>query len=150
MAAARKTTRETPETGLSAEEKEALKERAAETRTRKGRTTPEQDAAEVLAKIAAMAPADRAIAERVHEVVTAAGPDLAPKTWYGMPAYFKSGKVVCFFQDGGKFKSRYCTFGFQDSAALDDGSMWPTSFAITEVTPAVAEQIRALVQRAVG
>lgn len=145
------TKKQAADDGLSAEEKAAMKEALAERRKRsRGKTTPEEDLAEVLAKIAAMNDADRAVAEAVHELVMKAAPDLAPRTWYGMPAYAKDGKVVCFFQDGGKFKARYNTLGFQDAAALDDGAMWATSFAVTKVTPAVAKQITALVKKAVA
>lgn len=119
-------------------------------KAKRGRSTPEEDAVEVLAKIAAMAPGDRVIAERIHELVLAAAPDLAPKTWYGMPAYFKGGKSICFFQDAGKFKVRYATFGFQPDAKLDDGPMWATSFAILEMTPDVEARIRDLVRQAAG
>ena len=104
----------------------------------------------VRAAIAGMAPKDRAIAKRVHEVVKAAGPDLTPKTWYGMPAYAKNGKVVCFFRDAGKFKERYSMFGFNDSAKLDSGSMWPVAYALTELTAADEAKIAALVKTAVG
>jgi uncharacterized protein YdhG (YjbR/CyaY superfamily) len=93
---------------------------------------------------------DRAMAERLHEIITASAPELAPKTWYGMPAYAKDGKVVCFFQSAGKFKSRYATLGFNDEANLDDGAMWPTSFALTALTPADEKRIAALVKRAVS
>ena len=103
------------------------------------------------AAIAAMSPQDRAIAKRIHELVTAAAPDLTPKTWYGMPAYAsKDGKVVCFFRDAGKFKERYAMFGFNDSAKLDQGSMWPVAFALTKLTAADEAKIRALVKKAVG
>lgn len=136
--------------GFSAAEKSAMKERAAETRKRRGKTTPEQDLAEVLEKIAAMADDDREIVGRLHEIITTAAPELAPKTWYGMPAYYKDGKVVCFVQDAGKFKYRYCTLGFQDAATLDDGAMWPTSYAVTKVTATVAKQVAALVKAAVA
>ena len=105
---------------------------------------------DVLAKIAEMEGADRAMAERVHAVVTSAAPDLAPRLWYGMPAYARDGKVVCFFQAASKFKTRYATLGFQHDAKLDDGAMWPTSFALTEVTPEVEERIAALVKKAVS
>jgi uncharacterized protein YdhG (YjbR/CyaY superfamily) len=132
---------------FSKEEKAAMRAAAAE---RRRKASPEDHAVEVLEKIAAMAPADRAIAEAVHRVVLATAPQLAPKTFYGMPAYALDGKVVCFFQDAGKFKSRYSTFGFQDVANLDDGNMWPASFAITEFTPAVEKQIATLVTRAVS
>ena len=132
---------------FSKEEKAAMRATAAE---RRRKASPEDHAAEVLEKIAAMAPADREIAEAVHRVVLATAPQLAPKTFYGMPAYALDGKIVCFFQDAGKFKSRYCTFGFQDVANLDDGDMWPSSFAITKFSPAVEKQIAALVARAVS
>jgi uncharacterized protein YdhG (YjbR/CyaY superfamily) len=129
--------------GFTAEEKAAMKERAKELKSAGGES-------EVLEKIAGMPAADRALAERIHELVTATAPELAPRTWYGMPAYARDGKVVCFFQDAAKFKARYATLGFSDKAALDDGAMWPTSFALTELTPAVEEQIVALVRKAVG
>ena len=132
---------------LSKEEKAAMRALAAE---RRKKFTPEEHAAEVREKIAEMAPADRAIGEEVYRIVMAAAPELAPKTFYGMPAFTKDGKVVCFFQDAGKFKVRYCTLGFQDSANLDDGAMWPTSYAITEMTPAVEKRIVELVRRAVA
>ncbi len=104
----------------------------------------------VLAKIAEMSDDDRALAERVYEIVTKAAPDLQPRTWYGMPAWEKDGKVVCFFQNAAKFKSRYATVGFSDKAKLDDGAMWPVSYALTKLTPAVEKQIRALVKQAVA
>jgi len=132
---------------FSKEEKAAMRAAAAE---RRRKASPEDHAVEVLEKIAAMAPADREIAEHVHRVVLATAPQLAPKTFYGMPAYALDGKVVCFFQDAGKFKSRYCTFGFQDVANLDDGDMWPSSFAITKFSPAVEKQIANLVTQAVS
>ena len=135
---------------FTAEEREAMKERARELKAAKGAQNRAADEALVLEKIAAMAPADRALAQRIHQLVKLHAPQLDAKTWYGMQAYFKDGKVVCFFQDGGKFKTRYCTLGFQDAAKLDDGTMWPTSFAVIEVTPAVEKQIRALVSRAVA
>lgn len=132
---------------LSKEEKAAMRALAAE---RRRKFSPEEHAAEVLEKIAVMAPADRVIAEAVHRIVLAAAPNLAPKTFYGMPSYTLDGKVICFFQDAGKFKVRYCTFGFQDAASLDEGQMWPTSFAITELTPAVEARISELVKQAVS
>ena len=104
----------------------------------------------MLAKIAEMPEADRAMAERLHAVVKASAPDLSPKLWYGMPAYAKDGKVVCFFQSADKFKSRYATFGFNDAANLDDGAMWPTSFALKELTPDEEARIGELVKRAVS
>jgi uncharacterized protein YdhG (YjbR/CyaY superfamily) len=120
---------------------------AAERRRKAG---PEELAAEVQEKIAAMAPADRVIAEAVHAIVMETAPGLQPKTFYGMQAYFLDGKVICFFQDAGKFKTRYCTFGFQDAAKLDSDEMWPTSFAITKLTKGVEKQIAELVKRAVS
>jgi uncharacterized protein YdhG (YjbR/CyaY superfamily) len=104
----------------------------------------------VLAKIAEMEGSDRAIAERLHALVQASAPELTPRTWYGMPAYAKDGKVVCFFQGAQKFKTRYATLGFNDPATLDDGDMWPTAFALTQWTPAVEERVGDLVKRAVG
>ena len=137
--------------GFTAEERAAMRERAkelkAEERASKNRADGERD---VLAKIAEMPPSDRKMAKRVHEIVTASAPDLMPRTWYGMPAYAKDGKVVCFFQDASKFKSRYATFGFNDTANLDDGQMWPTSFALTKLTGAEEKKIGALVKKAVG
>jgi uncharacterized protein YdhG (YjbR/CyaY superfamily) len=132
----------------TAEEREAMKDRAKELRSAKGAKVDGLTA--VLEKIAAMSPADRAIAEGVHTLVTDIAPELEVKTWYGMQAYFLGGKVVCFFQDGGKFKSRYSTLGFQDAARLDDGAMWPTSFAMLEWNPVVAKSVSDLVLRAVG
>lgn len=130
---------------LTAEEKAALRELAKE---RKGQGEGESA---VLAKIASMSQPDRGLAQRVHAIVKAAAPDLTPKTWYGMPAYAdKQGKVVCFFQDAAKFKARYATLGFSDTADLDEGAMWPTSFALKELTPAIEGRIAALVKKAVG
>ena len=134
------------------EEQAAMKERAkelkAEARAKKDRAAGESD---VLAKIAEMPEPDRAMAERLHAIITASAPDLSPKTWYGMPAYAnKDGKVVCFFQSASKFKTRYATFGFNDTANLDEGAMWPTSFALKELTPAEEERIEALVKKAVS
>jgi uncharacterized protein YdhG (YjbR/CyaY superfamily) len=104
----------------------------------------------VLEKIAEMAEADRVMAERLHAIVKASAPDLTPRTWYGMPAYAKDGKVVCFFQSAEKFKSRYATFGFSDNANLDEGAIWPTSFALKKLTAAVEKEIGALVKKAVS
>ena len=131
---------------FSKEEKAAMRAAAAE---RRRKASSEEHAAEVLEKIAAMAPADRSMAEAFHKLVLKTAPQLAPKTFYGMAAYALDGKVVCFFQDAGKFKTRYCTIGFQDAAALDDGDLWPTSFALTKFTPAVEKQLAALVKKAV-
>ncbi|HSP54566.1 MAG TPA: DUF1801 domain-containing protein [Dehalococcoidia bacterium] len=104
----------------------------------------------VLAKIAEMPAPDRALAERLHAIIKAAAPDLSPKTWYGMPAYARDGKIICFFQAASKFKVRYATFGFQPDAGLDDGAMWPVAFALKELTPAVEARIAALVRQAVS
>jgi uncharacterized protein YdhG (YjbR/CyaY superfamily) len=135
--------------GFTVEERAAMKARAqemkAEARASKNRAAGERDA---LAAIAAMPQPDRAMAERVHAIVAASAPDLWPKTWYGMPAYAKDGKVVCFFQSAAKFTSRYATFGFSDEAKLDQGTMWPTSFALSELTPADEKKIAALVKKA--
>jgi uncharacterized protein YdhG (YjbR/CyaY superfamily) len=130
------------------EERAAMKERAREMKAAKTRAEGEAD---VVAKIAEMPEADRVIAEGVHALVTAGAPQLAPKTWYGMPAYANDdGKVVCFFQSAQKFKSRYATFGFNDSAKLDDGAMWPVAFALKEWNADVQARISALVKRAAG
>ncbi|SNX56067.1 hypothetical protein SAMN06272735_0507 [Streptomyces sp. TLI_55] len=140
--------------GFTAEERAAMKEHAREMKTAARRRSNADKAAEaerdVLAKIAEMRDPDRVMAERVHAVVTAAAPALAPKLWYGMPAYALDGKVVCFFQSAEKFKARYATLGFSDLAKLDDGPMWAAGFALTEVTAEVEERIGALVKRAVG
>ncbi len=133
------------------EERAAIKARAqelkAEARANKNRAEGERD---VLAAIAAMQEPDRAMAERLHAIVQASAPDLWPKTWYGMPAYAKDGKVVCFFKSAEKFKSRYATFGFEEAANLDEGAMWPTSFALTKLTAADEARIAALVKKAVS
>ena len=138
--------------GFTDEERAAMKERAkelkAEARAEKDRAAGESD---VLAKIAEMPEPDRAMAQRLHEIIKASAPDLSPKTWYGMPAYAnKDGKVVCYFTAASKFNSRYATFGFNDDANLDEGAMWPTSFALKKLTAAEEAQIRALVKKAVG
>jgi uncharacterized protein YdhG (YjbR/CyaY superfamily) len=132
---------------FTTEEQAAMKERAREQKAAKNKAEWER---EVLAKIAEMAEPDRAMAERLHELVTATAPELAPKTYYGMPAYTKDGKVVCFFRDRQKFKERYATFGFNDSANLDDGAMWPVAYALPELTAADEARIAALVKRAVS
>ncbi|MEV3870336.1 DUF1801 domain-containing protein [Streptomyces sp. NPDC049906] len=140
--------------GFTAEERAAMKEHAQELRKEARRASradkAEAAARDVVAKIAEMPDADRIIAERVHALVTANAPDLAPKLWYGMPAYALDGKVVCFFQGADKFKARYATLGFNDGAKLDEGAMWATAFALTEVTPEVEARITGLVRRAVG
>jgi uncharacterized protein YdhG (YjbR/CyaY superfamily) len=135
--------------GFTAEERAAMRERAQElkARPRAGKADGESD---VLAKIAAMPEADRAMAARLHAIVKASAPDLSPRTWYGMPAYAKEGKVVCFFRSADKFKTRYATLGFSDKANLDDGRMWPTDFALKELTGAEETRIRALVKKAVS
>ncbi|MFG2265785.1 iron chaperone [Streptomyces sp. NPDC048720] len=139
--------------GFTAEERAAMKDHAQELKKAARRSSRADKAAEaerdVLAKIAAMRDSDRIMAERVHAVVTASAPLLAPKLWYGMPAYALNGKVVCFFQSAEKFKARYATLGFSDEAKLDDGPMWAAGFALTEVTPEVEERIAALVKQAV-
>jgi len=136
--------------GFTAEEKAAMKERAkevkAEARANNDRAAGESD---VLAKIAEMPASDRVMAERIHAVVKASAPELSPKTWYGMPAYAKDGKIVCFFQSADKFKARYATFGFSDEAKLDEGAMWPNAFALTKLTAADEKRIGDLVKRAV-
>ena len=134
--------------GFSAEERAAMKERAQELKAEERRADGEKA---LLAKIAEMPKPDRAIAERLHAIITASAPDLSPKTWYGMPAYAnEDGKVVCYFTAASKFKSRYATFGFNDDANLDDGNMWPTSFALTKLTAADEARIGALVKQAVS
>ncbi len=135
------------------EERGAMKERAKELKAtaRRGPRAAKADGeSDVLAKIAEMPEPDRVLAERLHAIIKASAPALSPKTWYGMPAYAKDGKVVCFFTSADKFKSRYATFGFNDSANLDEGTMWPTSFALTELTAADEARIAALVKKAVS
>ncbi|MFI7636723.1 iron chaperone [Nonomuraea sp. NPDC049400] len=139
--------------GFTEEERAAMKERARELKasTRRGARAAKPDAeSEVLAKIAEMEEEDRALAERIHEIVKASAPALSPKLWYGMPAYARDGKVVCFFQSAQKFKARYATLGFNDPANLDEGAMWPTAFALTRLTAADEERIAALVKKAAG
>jgi uncharacterized protein YdhG (YjbR/CyaY superfamily) len=138
--------------GFSADERAAMKERAAELRAEGKQGAKKADGLQdLLTKIADMAPNDRALAERVHVTVTANAPGLSPKTWYGMPAYANAdGKVVVFFQDAGKFKYRYSTLGFQEAASLDDGDLWPVSYALTKWTPAVEKKVAALVKAAVS
>jgi uncharacterized protein YdhG (YjbR/CyaY superfamily) len=135
--------------GFTDEERAAMQERAREAKaaTRRGAAKADGES-DLLAKIAEMTGPDRAMAERLHAIVKAAAPDLSSRTWYGMPAYAKDGNVLCFFQSAEKFKSRYATFGFSDKANLDEGAMWPTSFALTELTAADEARIGALVKRA--
>jgi uncharacterized protein YdhG (YjbR/CyaY superfamily) len=133
--------------GWTAEERAAAKAYAQE---RKAEARGENDERAALAAIAAMPKPDRTLAERLHAIIKASAPDLSPKTWYGMPAYAKEGKVVCFFQSAGKFKARYATFGFNDTANLDQGAMWPTAFALKELTATEEAKIGALVRKAVS
>jgi uncharacterized protein YdhG (YjbR/CyaY superfamily) len=139
--------------GFTDEERAAMKERAQELKAeaRRGARADRADGeSDVLAKIAEMAEPDRAMAKRLHAIIKTSAPALSPKTWYGMPAYANDGKVVCFFQSAQKFKSRYATFGFSDEANLDEGAMWPTSFALKELTAAEEARISALVKKAVS
>jgi uncharacterized protein YdhG (YjbR/CyaY superfamily) len=141
--------------GFTDEERAAMRERAQELeaearRGKRGKKDKADGERDVLAKIAEMPEADRAMAERVHAIVKASAPALEPRTWYGMPAYAKDGKVVCFFQSAQKFKSRHATFGFSHQANLDDGAMWPTAFALKKLTPADKKRITALVKKAVS
>ena len=134
--------------GFSSEEREAMKERAKELR---GKRAGKKDGlTDLLEKIAEMPPADRELAEAVHRIVTTTAPELEPKTWYGSPAYARDGKVICFFQGANKFKTRYATLGFSEEANLDDGTMWPTSYALTVITAADELAISALVKKAVS
>jgi len=145
--AAKRTTTKAKSSGFTSEERAAMRERARELKAQKSKAEAE---AAVLAKIAEMEGSDRAMAERIHEIVKDTAPDLSARTWYGMPAYAnEDGQVVCYFQDAAKFKSRYATFGFNDAANLDQGSMWPTSFGLKELTPADEKKIAALVKKAV-
>jgi uncharacterized protein YdhG (YjbR/CyaY superfamily) len=145
------TARSKKSNGFTDEERAAMRERAkelkADARAKKDKAEGEAD---VLAKIAAMPKPDRAMAKRLHTIIKASAPALSPRTWYGMPAYAKDGKVVCFFQSAEKFKSRYATLGFSDTANLDDGAMWPTAFALKELTAAEETRIVALVKKAVS
>jgi len=137
--------------GFTDEERGAMKERARELKAgarRRPRAAKADEESDVLAKIAEMSEPDRAMAERLHAVIKANAPGLSPKLWYGMPAYAKDGKVVCFFQSAQKFKTRYATFGFNDEANLDEGTMWPTAFALTELTATDEARIGALVKKA--
>jgi uncharacterized protein YdhG (YjbR/CyaY superfamily) len=141
----------TKSNGFTAEERAAMKERAkelkAESRANKDRAAGEAD---VLAKIAEMPKSDRAMAKRLHAIIKANAPDLSPRTWYGMPAYAKDGKVLCYFQSADKFKARYATFGFSDTANLDDGAMWPVAFALEELTATEEARVVELVKQAVS
>ena len=144
---------EKPAAGFTDEERAAIKARAQElkTETRRGRRADKAEGERaVLAKLAELPEPDRVLGERLHAVITASAPALSPKLWYGMPAYARDGKVVCFFQAAQKFKERYATLGFSDQANLDDGAMWPTAFALTELTAAEEARIGALVKQAVS
>ena len=139
--------------GFTADERAAMKEHAQELKTaarRGSRAVGADGESDVLGKIAEMQEPDRAMAERIHAIIMASAPDLSPRTWYGMPAYAKDGKVICFFQSAQKFKTRYATFGFSDKANLDEGAMWPTAFALKELTADVEARIGALVKKAVS
>ncbi|MBB6100019.1 uncharacterized protein YdhG (YjbR/CyaY superfamily) [Deinobacterium chartae] len=139
--------------GFTDEEKAAMKERARELKAearRSSRAAGADEESAVLARIAEMQEPDRSMAERLHALIRSCAPDLSARLWYGMPAYARSGKVICFFQDARKFKTRYATLGFSDAARLDEGAFWPTSFALTELTPEVEARISALVKQAVG
>jgi uncharacterized protein YdhG (YjbR/CyaY superfamily) len=153
MNATSKTTKRTDveQTGWTAEERAAMKEHAEELKARKkgGKDKPDGES-QVQAKIAEMPEPDRSLAKRIHALVLETAPDLAPRTFYGMPAYAKDGKLICFFQPAAKFKARYSTLGFEDNADLDEGTMWPTSFAITKLTPENEARIAELVRKAVS
>lgn len=139
--------------GFTDEERAAMKERARELKAARGRgsrATRADAEREVLAKLAEMPEPDRAMGERIHSIVMATAPELWPRLWYGMPAYAKDGKVLCFFQAASKFKARYATLGFSDTASLDDGALWPVTFALQELTPAAEKRIEALVRKAAG
>ncbi len=140
-------TKPTKSTAFTAEEKAAMKERAKEQKAAAAGAGGEAD---VMAKIAEMTASDRAIAERLHAAIKAAAPELVARTWYGQPAYAKDGKVICFFQAASKFKTRYATFGFSEDAKIDDGSMWPTAFGLTELTDANEAKLIALVKQAIS
>jgi uncharacterized protein YdhG (YjbR/CyaY superfamily) len=147
MSPAKSTAKNKKSKGFSAEERAAMKERAKELKAEAEKADGESA---LLAKVAEMKGNDRAMAKRLHAIVKANAPDLSPKTWYGMPAYARDGKVVCFFKSAAKFKSRYATLGFEEAANLDDGAMWPTSFALKKLTDAEEKKIVALVKKAVS
>jgi uncharacterized protein YdhG (YjbR/CyaY superfamily) len=136
--------------GFTDEERDAMQERARELKAERASKSKADGERDVLARIAAMPEPDRVMAERLHAIVKANAPELSPKTWYGMPAYARDGKVVCFFQSAQKFKTRYATLGFSDAAKLDKGALWPTAFALKELTPAEEAKIAALVKKAVS
>jgi uncharacterized protein YdhG (YjbR/CyaY superfamily) len=147
---AKRTTATTKSKGFTVEERAAMKEHARELKAEARRGAKQDGEGDVLEKIAEMQGRDRALAKRLHAIIKANAPDLSPKTWYGMPAYAKDGKVVCFFQSAQKFSSRYATFGFSDQANLDEGAMWPIAFALKEMTATEEAKIVALVTKAVG
>lgn len=145
----KKETKKSP--GFTDDERAAMKERVRELKKEAGRRGDQGDGeSDLLAKIAEMPDPDRTMARRLHAIIREAAPVLSPRTWYGMPAYAKDGKVLCFFQSAQKFKARYATFGFSDEATLDEGAMWPTSFALKELTPAEEARIVALIKKAVS
>ena len=146
----RTTASRNPSKGFTDEERAAMKERAQELKAARSNEGKPDGESDVLAKIAEMEERDRAMAERLHAIIRASAPGLSPRTWYGMPAYAKDGKVVCFFQSAQKFKTRYGTLGFSDKANLDDGNMWPTAFALKKLTAAEEARIVALVKKAVS
>jgi len=148
--ATKKSARSKTSKGFTAEERAAMKERAQELKAESRRGKKADGESDVLAKIAEMQGSDRAMATRLHAIIKASAPALTPRTWYGMPAYSKDGKVLCYFQSAQKFNSRYATFGFSDAANLDEGAMWPTSFALKELTAAEEPRIGALVKKAVS
>ncbi|MFB9990937.1 iron chaperone [Deinococcus oregonensis] len=136
--------------GFTAEERAAMKERATELKGEARRTAKLDGERAVLAKIGEMEEADRTLAERLHRLITVSAPDLSPKLWYGMPAYARDGQIICFFQSAKKFKTRYATLGFNDGANLDEGSLWPTAFALMDLTADDEARIRALIQKAIS
>jgi uncharacterized protein YdhG (YjbR/CyaY superfamily) len=149
--AVKKSARNRKSEGFTAEERAAMKERARELKGAAGGRGRKADGeSDVLAKIDEMAEPDRSVARRIHDLIRTSAPHLSPKTWYGMPAYARDGKVVVFFQSADKFKARYATLGFSDEAKLDDGGMWPTSFALKTMTSAEEARIRELVKKAIG
>lgn len=148
---AQKTTKPRSASGFTDAERAAMKERAEELKAEgRGGKKKSDEANACLAKIAEMSEPDRTLAERIHAIITEVAPELSPKTWYGMPAYAKDGKNVCFFQAAEKFESRYATLGFEDPANLDDGTMWPTAYAVTDLTDAEVKRIETLVKQAVS
>jgi len=145
---AKKATAKKTAPAFTAEEREAMKDRAEEVKAARRGGGKEEDEKAMMAKIAELTPSDRDMAERLHKAITASAPELSPKLWYGMPGYAKEGKILCFFQPADKFKSRYSTLGFNDVANLDDGNVWPTAFALAKLTDADVKWIAALVKQA--